>query len=128
MPVDYTYDAPRNLVRARVHGVIELSDATRHLEVMLADDSIQSAFVEVADFADVEDFRFLYSQCDVFRAAFKRLREEKGIAGTVAYVPTDLQFGVLRMIGAVLDDVHHVVPVRDASGIESAIRDLRPDG
>ena len=130
--IEYEYSAERKVVSTRASGAVDLGQFSDYFETMLADPRIEAGFIEIFDASAVSDFTFGYRDTDFFPAVWARYLA-KGVRVTIVLAPTELEFGILRMIAAVIEarigsviDNFHVVrresEVEDLLALHSPVR------
>ena len=101
MSIPYDYDKKQNLVRWALRGVFTMDMLREYLEGVLEDDTIQPGFVEIAVFDGLEEVDSSYDDLRGLTIYWKRYIA-KGCAGTILLAPTNLEFGLARMIQQIL--------------------------
>jgi len=100
----YEYDSESGTVSTEARGVITVMDMRDYVSEIIGRSDIASGFIEVVDVERVEDFVFRYSDTSVLKSLWPRF-VEKGCVCSIIYAPTDLGYGLMRMLQAVLVDV-----------------------
>jgi hypothetical protein len=130
--ISYRYDSIRNLVLAKAWGVITVHDITTYTGSVIQDDTVQGDFVEVVDFADLEDLIVTYRELSPLRNIWQEYIT-KGCKGTLILAPADSVYGISRMVRAVIgvDDCEGgppFLPVRTQEELEARLSELREAG
>ena len=97
MPITYNYDAEAGILRADVAGVVDVPQIYRYLEDVLSDGLIDHNFIEVVNFTDTENLIVSFADLTAIRGVWERYLE-KGCAATILLAPSDLMYGLCRVI------------------------------
>ena len=125
MPITYDYIAESKQVRAIASGIISVTDILTYLNEVLTDPRIAEGFVEVVNFEAIEDLVLRYAELAPFKQVWSEY-QKKGCAAVILYAPTDLSFGSLRMVQAVIqlsdeNVADHFVVVRTKEELQSEL-------
>jgi hypothetical protein len=115
MPISTTFDHQHRRVTARAEGSITLEEIRDHLEEERQEPAL--AYAELIDARDaIPDF----SPADVrvLVAWLRWLGERTRLGPTAVVVSNDFQFGMVRMVEILVEDVCVVMPFRDALSAE----------
>ena len=121
----YEYDATTNIVHVKPKGVMHVADIEGYASALLEDESVQSGYIEVVDFSGLEDvIADAYSFIGV-ETIFKKLSEQKNFTGSVAIVPTDYIYGMIRMLTVSFQQVAPMLYIKSEDELPAAIEQLR---
>jgi hypothetical protein len=129
MAITYKYDQSRNLLLAEAKGVISVQELLIYFENVSEDLNIKSGFIEVVDLSEVTDLQISYSSAQKMTKGWDKW-EHKSHKGSIMYAPTDLSFGILRMMQTLIDmepgskEILHLV-TRNKDDIPELIRKIR---
>ena len=115
MAITATFDHQHHRVTARAEGHVTLEDIRDHLEEERQEPGL--AYSELIDArGSVPDF----SPADVrvLVAWLRWLGERTRLGPTAVLVDSDLEFGMMRMLEILVDDVCQVKPFRDEANAE----------
>jgi hypothetical protein len=101
MPITYQYDPSTNLVSATASGVLKASELEAYLNQVLEDTTIQPGYVEYVDFSAISDLQLSYNETAKFSSIWASY-VAKGCSRTIIYAPSDIAYGVFRMIKTVI--------------------------
>ena len=115
MPITATYDHPHRRVLARAEGRVTIEEIRDHLEEERQEPGL--AYAELIDGRDaVPDFSA--ADVRVLVALLRWLGEKTRLGPTAVLVETDLQFGMVRMVEILVEDVCLVKPFRNVLDAE----------
>jgi len=129
MPITSQYDKDQNIIRSTASaGVLTLEELLEYLNTVVEDQRIIKDFIEIFDFNGVTDIVIAYSDTDPFRSIWSKYIG-KGCKASIVHAPTDLSYGIARMIRTVIGFVHgeiedKFVIVRSNDELESVLHDL----
>lgn len=112
LTVKYQYDEKSKVVYVRPGDCISLSSITDYFGELLSDESVRPGFVEIVYFDEVRDFNFSSNEAfsvDGLIADFVNQKQYKGI---VFVAKSDLQYGMARMFGSIVEEHLPVSVVR----------------
>ncbi len=129
MPIEYKYDADTRIVHTRISGTVSAADMLGCVRSVLGDDGIGEGFIESVDSGEVTDLVVAYSQLRPFPAMWKEYMS-KGCAGVLIYAPSDVSFGIFRMLRTVISLQHPeaeelFVIVRSREEVLEKLREIR---
>jgi len=101
MAIDYTYESDNRIVRTEARGIISARDICNYVSEIIGRVDIASGFIEIVDIEKVEDFQFKYSDTDALRSLWPKF-VKKGCLYSIIHAPTDLSYGLMRMLKTVL--------------------------
>ena len=101
MAIDYAYEPDERIVRTQARGIISAKDMYNYVSEIIGRVDITSGFIEIVDIEKVEDFEFKYSDTDALRSLWPNM-VKKGCSCSIIYAPTDLGYGLMRMLQTVL--------------------------
>ena len=101
---DYHFHTDLNVIEVRPAGVVEISDIVSYAEEVLSLDLINEGTIEYYDLSEMTDLNGSYKS---MLGLTGLLREwvSRGWQGSVFFTPQEYQFGMIRMIGAVVDRI-----------------------
>ena len=103
MPISYCFDKSTAILQSKFSGIIVFSELVEYLNSVVADQTIGSQFVELVDMQGAVDLQVYFSELHPLGALWQRYID-KGCLATVLVAPTDLSFGIARMIKSVIED------------------------
>jgi len=129
MAITYTYDQTKNLVLVKAKGVISLQDIIKHQEKVSEDLNIKAGFIEIIDMSESTDLQISYISSQTLIGAWGKWKH-KSHKGSIMYAPTDIAFGIMRMMKTLIEmeqsseTVPHLV-TRNKDDIPELIRKIR---
>jgi hypothetical protein len=125
MAISFQYDTNENIVRTQATETVTTNDIIKYGKNIIEDKKITSGFVELVDFALVEDIVVRYSELGPFPSIWEKYKE-KGCKATIIFAPTDISFGIFRMLQTVIlmdfeMDEDHFVVVRSKEDLDAAL-------
>jgi hypothetical protein len=104
MAIHYHFDRKWKIVYAKGIGIVSLTDLLEYgREVLALPDDLTGA-VEYVDLSAATDIAVTYQSAQQMIDIYKGWME-RGIAGSVLYAPSDLCYGLARMISSVISSV-----------------------
>ena len=103
MPIIFEYDNKSKIISTVANGVISARDMHNYTSEIIDRTDIMSGFIEVVDIEKVEDFIFRYSDTHALKILWPQFIEKGGVC-SIIYAPTDLGYGIMRMLQSVLLD------------------------
>lgn len=97
MAIAYTFDQSENLVFAEAQGAISIQELINYKEIVLNDYNIKNGFIEIVDLSKVTDLEITYSSAEKLTRNWDKWKQKSHI-GSIMYAPTDLTYGILRMM------------------------------
>jgi hypothetical protein len=130
MPIKYKYDPDSKIIHTVASGVIKTKDLTAYMNSVLEDKDIERGFVEIADFESVKDLVVTYSDMSQFPFVWGKYME-KGCKAVLIYAPSNLSYGIFRMLQTVISLRHKsaddlFIVLRTKEEIEKTLHDLIP--
>ena len=101
MAIDYVYEPAERIIRTEARGIISARDINNYVSEIVGRVDIASGFIEIVNLEEVEDFEFKYSDTDTLKSLWPKF-VEKGCLCSIIYAPTDLGYGLMRMLQTVL--------------------------
>ena len=101
MAIVYKYDNENRKISTEASGVISTQDMRNYVSEIIGRTDIMNGFIEVIDIEKVEDFVFRYSDTDILKRLWPQFLK-KGCVCSIIYAPTDLGYGLMRMLQTVL--------------------------
>jgi hypothetical protein len=101
---DYSVHTDLNLIEVRPSGVVHLADILSYAQEVLSLGVVTEGTIECYDLSEMTNLSLDYQSA---RALTEALREwlSRGWQGSVFFTPQDHQFGMIRMIGAVVESI-----------------------
>lgn len=124
---DYHFRADLNLVEVRPAGVVQLSDILLYAQDVLSLGLVTEGTIEYYDLSEMTNLNLDYqSACELTET----LREwvSRGWQGSAFFTPRVYQFGMIRMIGMVVESIEGapkgmMFPIREPCA-PGEVRDL----
>ena len=129
MAITYTYDQAENLVLTEAKEVISIQELSIYIVNVSEDLNIKSGFVEVVDLSEVTDLQISYSSAQNITKGWDKWKH-KSHKGSIMYAPTDLAFGILRMMQTLIamepgsEETPHLI-ARNKDDIPELIRKIK---
>ena len=129
MAISYTYDQSENIVLVKAIGVISIQDMFKHAEKVAGDPNINTEFIEVVDLSECTDLQVSYDSSTKLTNSWDKWKN-KFHKGSIMYAPTDVSYGVIRMMKTQIEmepgseAVAHLV-TRTKDEIPELIRTIR---
>jgi hypothetical protein len=101
MPIDHHYDADQRIIYARAGGVVSLQELMAYGDDILGLQEDLSGAIEYVDFSNASDIAVTYKTARQMVEKYKGWAS-LGIRGSVIFAPSDLCYGIARMIGSVI--------------------------
>jgi len=101
---DHHVHVDLNLIEVRPSGVVQVSDILSYAQEVLLLDLITEGTIEYYDLSEMTNLELDYKSA---RSLSDTLRDwlSRGWAGSVYFTPEAYQFGMIRMIGAVVESI-----------------------
>ena len=119
MRIEYEYFKDKGYLISLPKGIVGLQDVKNYANELLNDSSITQPFIEIANFSDVHEFKFGYSEVEELMESFRKLKELKGYEGACLVVEKDISRGMSNILREVAKESGIVVrtfkTVEDAS-------------
>ena len=97
MAVTHTYEPDTNRIIMQASGTLTVPQLEVYLAEVLGNEDIRDGFVELVDLTEVEDLAFKFSETAVFEPIWRQY-VAKGVKRTIVLAPTDVAFGIFRML------------------------------
>jgi hypothetical protein len=128
MPIIYKYDEDTNTIRTTASGKVKTGDLRDYVTKVLEDKRIKKGFIEIADFESVTELVIPYSEINQFPFVWGKYME-KGCKAVLIYAPSNLSYGIFRMLQTVISLRHKnaddlFIVIRTKEGIENKLQDL----
>ena len=93
-----------NLIELQPTGVVKIADILSYSKEVLMLDIVTEGTVEYYDFSEMTNLEVDYQSAYALQ---KSLRDwvARGWSGSVYFTPQDYQYGIIRMLGAILESV-----------------------
>ena len=124
MPITATYDHVHRRVVARAQGPVTLEEIRDHLE-----EERQEPGLGYAELIDARGAIPAFTPADVrvLVALLRWLGERTRLGPTAVLVEDDFQFGMVRMVEILVEDVCAIKPFRDKLDAERWLKQLEPN-
>jgi len=129
MAITYTYDQSENLLLTEAKSDISIQELLIYAKNVSDDQSIKSGFIEIVDLSEVTDLHISYSSARTLTNGWDKWKH-KNHKGSIMYAPTDVAFGILRMMQALTEmepgseEIPHLV-TRNKDDIPELIRKIK---
>ena len=102
--LDYHVHADLNLIEVRPFGMVNVADVASYAQELLSRDVITEGTIEYYDLSKMTnldgDYQSAYGLTGLLREWISR-----GWHGSVFFTPREFQFGMIRMMGAILEGI-----------------------
>ncbi len=122
MPIKFRYDEDDKIIYAEGEGIVTLNDLLDYGENILQLESDLNGATEYVNFENVEDISVTYQTAKRMLSVYGKW-VQRGVKGSIIYAPGTINYGMARMIGAVLSSVMNV----DSGGPEIIQRPLKSE-
>ena len=101
---DYHVHTDLNLIEVHPSGVVQISDIMSYAQEALSLDFVTEGTIEYYDLSETTDLNADYESA---RGLTGLLQEwiSRGWHGSVFFTPQKLQFGMIRMMGAIVESI-----------------------
>jgi hypothetical protein len=123
MPITYTIDPGRRWLITVATGPLTYAEAAHHLEMERDDGGLP-----LSEFTDATRALVNFSQPEVRQIVelLRHLGQHNALGPTAVVVANDVSYGVVRMIGILVEDVCAVRPFRDRAKAEEWLIEQPP--
>ena len=131
MPIRYSFDNDEQLIRTVVTGELNTPDTLEYFAALASDPDCPSDAIEIVDFSAVTDFSLQFAQMYEITHGYEPTRATRMITATLFHCPSDLAFGIGRMLQSLHEMVNpdHITHVaRTEEELKEFIALLRPTG
>lgn len=104
MPIEYYFNSDLKILYAKGIGLVSLHDLLEYGNKVLEIEHDLTGVIEYVDFSQATDIAVSYHSAQQMLDIYKKWMA-RGIRGSVLYAPSDLCFGLTRMISAVISSV-----------------------
>ncbi len=104
---DYHVHIDLNLIEVRPTGVVQISDILSYSKEVLSLDIVTEGTIEYYDLSEMKNLNVDYKSAYAFTGALQEWLS-RGWQGSVYFTPQEYQFGMIRMIGAVVECIQGV--------------------
>ena len=128
MPITYTFDHDLRLIRTKATGALSTPETLEYFKRLTSDPGCPDEAIEIVDFSWVTHFTFDYSEMCTITKQYQPIKTTKRIPATIFVCPSELQYGIGRMLEALhgIANPEHVVRVtRSPEDQEEVIDALR---
>ena len=129
MAITYAYAQSENLVLTEAKGVISIQEMSIYADNVFKDQNIKTGFIEVVDLSGATDLQVSYISAQQLTKSWDKW-QQKSHKGSIIYAPTDLAFGIVRMMQTLIEiepgseAIPHIV-TRNRDDIPELIRKIR---
>ncbi len=107
---DYHVHTDLNLIEVHPSGVVQISDIRSYAQEALSLDIVTEGTIEYYDLSEMTNLNVDYqSAYGLTRLLSKWLA--RGWQGSVFFTPQEYQFGFIRMMGAIVENIQDEPPV-----------------
>lgn len=128
MPIAYAFDQEQGLILTRVTGELSIDLTQDYFSRLQRDQDCPAKAIEIVDFSGVTDFAIDYGEMSNITNTYQRTKSTQGILATVFNCPSELSYGIARMLQTLheLANEHHVVIItRSREELTRCIAKLR---
>ncbi len=102
--LNYEFHSTLNLIELHPTGVVKIADILSYSKEVLTLGIVTEGTVEYYDFSEMTNLAVDYQSANSLQEA---LRDwvERGWLGSVYFTPNDYQYGIIRMLSAILDSI-----------------------
>jgi len=102
--LNYKFHSTLNLIELHPTGVVKIADILSYSKEVLTLGIVTEGTVEYYDFSGMTNLALDYQSANSLQEA---LRDwvERGWLGSVYFTPNDYQYGIIRMLSAMLDSI-----------------------
>ncbi len=104
MPIEFQYDEENRVIITKGTGVVSMDELIVYGRNVLNLDGDLKGAVEYVDLSQATDVELTYLSAKSMLSTYRKWME-RGVKGSVFYVPSDLSYGLVCMIRAVLGAV-----------------------
>ena len=101
---DYHVHIDLNLIEVRAAGVVNISDILSYSKEVLSLDIVTEGTIEYYDLSEMTNLNLDYKSAYALNEEFQRWLS-RGWQGSVFFTPQEFQYGMIRMIGAVMESI-----------------------
>ena len=103
-------------------GIISIRDIHQYFERISKDPAVGEIDIELVELSAQADFNFRYGETNQLESLYRKMKVAKGIQYTFFVAPTDLQYGMARMLAAIIGDEATAWAVRGRNEIAELIQ------
>ena len=111
-----------------LRGFSDLRSARSAVNFAQVDNTVPNATIEIVDFSEVTDFSLDYAQIHQITKEYQPAKATRGIIATVFCCPSDVAYGIGRMLETLHSSAnpnHEVRLVRSQADVEQVVSELR---
>jgi len=108
--LQYKHYPGEKVLEVHPEGTVSLDDILGYADEVLDRELISPGTIEIYDLSDMENLQVDYSTTSRLRPTLRRWID-LGWQGSVFYAPDDYRFGMIRMIGGVVEAITDEAPV-----------------
>jgi hypothetical protein len=131
MPITYTIDPELGLISTEVTGALTTAETLEYFKNLASDPGCPEQAIEIVDFSEVTDFSLQYSQMHTITQEYQPTKATKEIVATIFHCPSDLAYGIGRMLQTLheIANPNHVACLaKSQEDVERVITDVRSGG
>ena len=128
MPITYSFDQERQLILTKVTGVLTIAQTEDYFERLQQDCDCPGQAIEIVDFSDVSDFEIHYNEMSEITRRYQGTKTTKSIRATIFNCPSDLSYGIARMLQTlheIANKKHKVIITRSQEELYECIKELQ---
>ena len=101
---DYQVHLDLNLIEVRPTGVVQISDILSYSKEVLSRGIVTEGTIEYYDLSEMTNLNLDYKSAYALTGSLQKWRSA-GWQGSVFFAPQDYQYGMIRMIAAVVESI-----------------------
>ena len=109
MSINYEVHPDLNLIEVRPVGVVDLSDIIAYRQEALSLGIVTEGTIEYIDFSKKANFHLSYRSAQEIAESWREWLAH-GWLGSVFYTPQAFQFGMIRMLGVIVENIEGAPP------------------
>ena len=122
LSIECTYSPGDRTLTVLADGIVSIQDIHQYFERISKDPSVGEIDIEVVELSAQVDFNFRYGETNQLEALYRKMKVAKGIQYTFFVAPTDLQYGMARMLAAIIGNEGTAWAVRERIEIAELIQ------
>ena len=104
LSIDYTYNPGDRTLTVHADEVVSLQDILRYFEQISKDPSVGEIEIEVVELSAQVDLNLRYGDTNQLETLYRKMKVTKGIRHTIFIAADDLQYGMARMLAAIISN------------------------
>jgi len=128
MPITYSFNPDQGLILTRVTDELNIALTEDYFARLQQDEDCPENAIEIVDFSGVTDFAIHYGEMSKITDSYQGTKSTKGILATVFNCPSDLSYGIARMLQTLhelANEKHTVIITRSQKELTRCIEKLR---